>query len=78
MERINNHSSHNHNHGSKETCMYVNRMILLVVFGVFMLPPLLAQLAMHVPHGWLMPAGLWGLIIISCFWIVGAEQHTHG
>ena len=58
--------------------MYVSRTILLVVFGVFMLPPLLAQLAMRLPHGWLMPAVLWGLIIISCFWMASTEQQTHG
>lgn len=57
--------------------MYVSRMILLVVFGVFMLPPLLAKLAMHLPHGWLMPAGLWGLIILSCFWTMRSEQAPH-
>ena len=61
-----------------EMPMYVSRTILLVVFGVFVLPPLLAQLAIGLPYGWLMPAGLWGLIIISCFWIVSAEQQRHG
>lgn len=58
--------------------MYVSRMVLLVVFGVFMLPPLVAQVAMRLPHGWLMPAVLWGLIIVSCFWIMRIENRTHG
>ena len=58
--------------------MYVSRMILLVVFGVFMLPPLVAQLAMRAPHGWLMPAGLWALIILGCFLSMRAEHSSHG
>lgn len=57
--------------------MYVSRVVLLVVFGIFMLPPLLAPVVMHLGHGWLMPAGLWALIIISSVWIMQAEQR-HG
>ena len=58
--------------------MYVSRVVLLVMFGVFVLPPMIAQLAMRIPHGWLLPACLWGLVIIGCFWMLRAEQRTHG
>jgi len=58
--------------------MYISRMILLVMFGVFMLPPMIAPLAMRIPHGWLMPACLWILVVLSCFWISQAEHTTHG
>lgn len=58
--------------------MYVSRTILLVLFGMLILPPLVTQLAMRLSYGWLMPAGLWALIILCCFWIMRLEHRTHG
>lgn len=57
--------------------MYVSRTVLVVLLGVFMLPPLLAQWVMHLSYGWLMPAGLWALIILCSVWLLGSE-HRHG
>ncbi|MEC7120968.1 MAG: hypothetical protein VXW65_13855 [Pseudomonadota bacterium] len=58
--------------------MYISRMILLVIFGVFMVPPLLAQIATRMTHGWLIPALVWIVITLIAFWVIRLRNRSHG